>query len=502
MWKLFCFSVILLSFCVACNKSENHKFKIGVSQCSIDDWRSKMNAEMEREMLFHDNAILEIREQKDDNLKQIDDIQYFIDNDFDVIIVAPNESEAFTPVVKKAYEAGIPVIIFDRKIVGDTYTSYINLDNVGIGKAAAEYAHSLLGDTSPGHIIEITGLQASSPAQERHQGFVEGIANYPSLSLVSSVAGDWDYAKAYRLIDSLLNVYPETRLVYAHNDFMALGVDSLLREKGRRDIKVLGTDASPGQGLEAVRDGLIDATFIYPTEGHRILNVAFDILEGRPVEKIVNVPALTSVDKSNAEILLRQYSLLEDETDKVMMLDSLHSKLEQRHSTLSHYFNAVLVLAIVLGVFVILLALLFYRYYKLQKKLKLQNEQLIEERDKQIKLYAQLDTALSKGDDFYNRFISIIKTRFADASLNTESLAQEMNLGSAQLTRKIKALTNYTPVEILRNYRLEQARSMLLNSERNINEITFDVGFSSAAYLTKCFREHFGQTPSELRSRK
>lgn len=498
------YSILLLNLLIvgACSSKKEPEYKIGVSQCSSGEWRDKMNHEMHREMLFHDNAMLEIRSAEDDNDKQIADIQYFLDNDFDILIVAPNEVEAITPIVKKAYDNGTPVIIFDRRIDGDSYTAYIDLDNEGIGKAAAEYAYNLLKDSRKSQIIEITGLAGSSPATERHKGFIEELDRHPGLVLNSSVAADWVFDKAYSVMDSLLKIYPETALVYAQNDFMALGIDSLLNELGRKDIKLLGTDASPNQGLEAIIDGRIDASFIYPTEGQRIIKTAFSILEGEPYEKIVHIPALTSVDRWNAEILLRQYDLLRDETDKVLLLDKMNEEMEVRHRTLVHSLNAVLVLAIVLALSLFIIILVLIRNRKLQRELKEQNTLLIEERDKQLGMYQQLDSVLSKENEFYSQFMSIVKSQYGDSTLNTENMAQKLNLGGAQLTRKIKSLTNLTPVEILRNQRMETAKNLLLSTNKSVNEIAYEVGFTSPAYLTKCFREHFGLTPTEFREKK
>lgn len=491
---------LLCIISISCNKEREPRYKIGVSQCSSDEWRNKMNHEMLREMLFHEDSYIEIVSADDSNEKQTADIQSFIDRDFDIIIVAPNEGEALTPIVKKAYSAGIPVIIFDRRISGDSFTSYIDLDNKGIGIAAAEYSNSLFGNKKA-DIMEITGLLGSTPAQERHEGFIEGLQRYPNLTLVASLPGDWNREKAAEIADSLLKIYPDVELVYAHSDNMAIGVSNILKETGRRDIKILGTDASPGQGIEAVRDSIIDATFIYPTEGHRIIKTAFAILDGEPYKDTVHIPALTSVDRSNAEILLRQYELLKEETEKVLQLNEKNDELWMQHKSQSKFLHTVVTLAIILGVISILLLLLFIRNRKLQKELKEQNRILIEEKERQSKLYQQLDDVLTKEDDFYNNFITIIKTQYADSTLSTDSLAQKLNLGGAQLTRKIKALTHFTPVEILRNHRLEQARKLLLTTDKTINEITAAVGFSSAAYLTKCFREHFGVTPTEFRQK-
>lgn len=455
---------------------------------------------MRLEMLFHDDSSLEIVSAGDNNEKQTSDIQSFIDRKFDIIIVAPNEADALTPIIKKAYNAGIPVIIFDRRISQDYFTSYIDLDNEGIGYSAAQYASSMFPHNLKTKVLEITGLSGSTPAQERHRGFMEGLDSFPSLKLMASVDGAWDRERAYFIADSLLALYPDIKLIYAHSDNMAIGVSELLKEKGRDDIKILGTDASPGQGIKAVRDGVLDATFIYPTEGHRIIKTAFAILEGEPFEKVVHIPSLSSVDKSNAEILLRQNELLKDETAKVLLLDAENDKQEIRYKNLTRFSNTILVLAIVLALILFLFILLLIRNRKLQKELELQNKTLIEERDRQQKLYQQLDEVLVKEDDFYNQFINIIKTQFSDTSMSTDSIAHQLNLGPAQLTRKIKSLTHFTPVEILRNYRLEQTRHLLLSTDKTINEITSEVGFSSPAYLTKCFREHFGMTPTDLRN--
>lgn len=518
--------VVMMAFwalLIGCKEEKEAEYSIGVSQCSQDVWREKMNQEMRREMLFHNDSEIEIVSADDSNEKQIKDIESFIDRGFDLIIVAPNEAEALTPVVKKAYDAGIPVIIFDRRIEGDSYTSYIDLDNKGIGKAAAEYAHSLLGDKSESKVIEVTGLEGSSPARERHEGFVEGLKNFPSLKLASSVSGKWDREKAKQMGDSLLSLYPDIKLAYAHSDNMAVGLKQVFKERGRDDIKILGTDASPGEGIDEVIDGEIDATFIYPTEGHRIIRTAFAILNGEPFERTVHIPALTSVDKSNAEILLRQYELLNDETEKVLLLDSINDNLEKRHTSLSRFLHAVVTLAIILAVVLIITLVMFFRNRKLQKELKLQNkflEDLLLEKSSnpQNNLSEPVENGSEEHEEphsaadagegeqeevensFHQHFLTIIRTQYSNPDLNTEKMAQQMNLGAAQFTRKIKAITRNSPVEILRNYRLEKARKLLLTTDMNVNEITFSVGFSSAAYLTKCFREHFGTTPSELRA--
>ena len=163
---LFMTAFLLLISASGCK--DEKRYRIGVSQCSQDDWRNKMNDEIYREIMFHPEAEVEIRSADDNNDKQISDIRYFIDNKFDIIIAAPNEADAITPIIKEVYESGIPVIVFDRNINGDTYTASMDVDNYGIGKAAAQYARKLIG--KGGNVLEIYGLSGSTPAIQRHNG--------------------------------------------------------------------------------------------------------------------------------------------------------------------------------------------------------------------------------------------------------------------------------------------------------------------------------------------
>lgn len=206
---------------------EDRHYRIGVSQCSQDDWRQKMNDEINREIMFHPEAEVEIWSADDNNEKQISDIRYFVDNDFDIIIVAPNEADAITPIVKQVYESGMPVILFDRSINGDYYTAKMDVDNYSIGKAAAQYAHNLTGDG--GNVIEIYGLDGSTPAMQRHEGFCdEGKAL--GLNMLGSAHGNWNYEEAAEVADSLLAEHPDVDLIYAHNDRMAIAASEVAVE--------------------------------------------------------------------------------------------------------------------------------------------------------------------------------------------------------------------------------------------------------------------------------
>ena len=273
---LYLLGFLMLLPLVGC--SEDNHYRIGISQCSQDDWRTKMNDEIYREIMFHPEADVEIRSADDSNEKQIADIRYFLDNDFDIIIAAPNEADAITPIIEEVYNKGIPVIVFDRNINGDSYTALQVVDNYGIGKEAAQYAFSLTG--KGGRIIEIYGLSGSTPAIERHKGFMDEACKL-GLDIQGSGFGNWNNEDAALVADSLLTVYPDVDLIYAHNDRMAIAASEVADKKGIQ-VKVIGIDAAPEIGIKAVADGVIDATFFYPTEGYRLVKTALSSLNGEP----------------------------------------------------------------------------------------------------------------------------------------------------------------------------------------------------------------------------
>lgn len=238
------------------------------------------------EALLYDNLELEIRSAGGDSERQIADIRHFIEQGVDLLIVAPNEAIPVTPVVEEAYARGIPVIVVDRKILSDHYTAYIGADNYRIGKIIGEYVASQLGGR--GEVIELTGLSGSTPAIDRHQGFVNALKNHPGIRVLCSEDAHWLRSDAEVRADSLYRIYPEVDLVFAHNDQMALGAWQAARTHSRRSDRGRGRDrrtAGPGNGIEMVRSGVFKASFIYPTGGERIIATAAAILRGEPFER-------------------------------------------------------------------------------------------------------------------------------------------------------------------------------------------------------------------------
>ncbi len=419
--------VAALSLLPGCTKEK--VYRIGVSQCSEDDWRMKLNDEIQREIMFHEDASVEIRSADDDNARQIEDIRYFADNGFDILIVSPNEAEALTPVIREVYQKGMPVIIFDRNINDDSYTARIGVDDAGIGRAAASYALHLLGQGA--NAIEIYGLEGSTPAIGRREGFDE-VFLAGGGNILAGKAANWNKEDAIPLVDSLLGVYPDVDLIFAHNDRMAIGASEVARRLGRDNIRIIGVDAAPTIGIQAVADSVIDATFLYPTEGHRLIRTALAILKGEPYERETILPVASAVDLSNADILLLQNEALNDETAKMRILKAQIDDYWARHSSQTSLFYASIAIIVLLFGVVFLVLRVYWQHKRHQKVLLEQNHELEEERDKQRELNDKLQAATQSKLMFFTNVSHDLRTPLTLISEPVAQLAEARNITPQQ----------------------------------------------------------------------
>lgn len=422
--------VFLLLFVVSfCSCREDKTYRIAVSQCSSDDWREKMNEEVRREIMFHPEAEVEIRSGEDNSLKQIDDIRYFVENNFDIIIVAPNEADALTPVIDEVYNAGIPVIIFDRNINSESYTCFIGVDNHSIGAQAARYALHLVPQNA--RIMEIRGLDSSTPAANRRAGFAEVVDTEPSAKIVTTGEGKWNYDDAFRTADSLLNINSDINIIYAHNDRMAIAASEAAHRRGL-DPYVIGIDAAPTIGIPAVADGTIDATFLYPTEGNLIIETALAIVKGEPYERNIMLPVLAAVDSSNAAILLRQNESLNVETSHLKELKNQVDEFWLQHSAQTSLFYAVIAILVLVCVLLFMLLRAYWVRKNNQALLERQNKLLEHERDTQRSLNEQLETATQSKLAFFTNVSHDLRTPLTLIAEPVAELAAASNLSDEQ----------------------------------------------------------------------
>ncbi|MBR4740987.1 MAG: substrate-binding domain-containing protein, partial [Bacteroidales bacterium] len=307
------FALLLLTGCSGGKKS----LVIGVSQCSEDIWRTKLNAELQASAHFYGNVDVRFASADDDSGRQIAQIGQFVKDGVDLLIVSPNQVNTITPAVEAAFDAGIPVILFDRKIDSDKYTAFIGADNVEIGRILGNYAAKVLG--GKGRIVEIQGLEGSSPAIDRHNGFAEALEAYPGISVVASRYGGWLQEGGARAMQEFLEEGIAFDAVFAQNDRMARGAYEVLPDPA--GIPFFGIDAL-ADGIQDVIDGVLTATYLYPTSGDQVMEIAMHILSGEPFERENRLESLL-VDGQNARMQLiqeqvtaRQLAMVEDLNDK------------------------------------------------------------------------------------------------------------------------------------------------------------------------------------------
>lgn len=351
----------LLPACTADDyNAEQERFLIGISQCSDDNWRRKMNEELQREAAINHCVELEIRSANDNDQTQIDDIDYFIRQKVDLIIVAPNTTKAISPAIKRALDSHIPIILVDRSIDSEDPTAYIGANNFEIGEMVGEYVASRL--EHKGKVFEVTGLKESSPAKERHSGFVQALSDESGIELSKVVHCDWTYPSARRMAESLAPEMLEADLVFAHNDPMALGIQSVLDSiQPGNDVLIVGVDALPGpnMGAQWVKDKKLDASFIYPTRGDLVMETALKILRKEPYSKNIILPTAL-VDASNANILLMQAREIDTQTEKMMRLNELVDTFWDRYSIQKMFLIACIIIIVL---FIILLFVVLRSYH-------------------------------------------------------------------------------------------------------------------------------------------
>lgn len=341
--------LLMLPLFLSCGGSAKKQYVIGVSQCSEDVWREKLNEELRIAALYYNNVDLRIKSAYDDVKLQTEQINSFVDEGVDLLIVAPGQV-TISPAIDRAYEKGIPVIIFDRRTRSDKYTAYIGADNKEIGSSMAEYLAGAL--TSGGRILELSGLYSSSPAIERQQGFDSVVATRPGLEIVAQAHADWTEEGAFRVMDSLLSKsHPQFDCLFAHNDRMAMGARRAAAKHGLdiNSIQFCGIDAMPqnGGGMRLVTDGTLFASYIYPTRGDEVMQLAMNILTKKDYKR-ENQLSSALVTRDNARVLLMQ----NDETVRQQdHLTTLRSRIDQAASE----FNTQRIYLLVLLVFVVLL---------------------------------------------------------------------------------------------------------------------------------------------------
>ena len=432
-------SVVLFILALTSCKRDTPRYVIGMSQCSDDSWRHKMNDEILREAMFYEGVSVEIRSAHDDNRRQQGDIQYFIDKKVDLLIVTPNEAAPITPIVEEAFDKGIPVIVVDRKILSDKYTAFMGADNYEIGREVGKYLAAKLG--GKGNIVELTGLSGSTPAMERHQGFMSAISRYPDIHLLARADAAWEREPGRIIMDSLLRIYPKIDAVYSHNDRIAPGAFEAAEKLGRaKDIVFVGIDALPGKGngVELVLDSVLDATFIYPTNGDKVLEMAMNILEKKPFARETTMETAI-VDPINAPVMKLQTAHIAELDKKIETLNGRISGYLSRYANLQVVlYGSLLVLLLVAGLLLVAYKALRVKnrlnieLSKQKKQLEEQRDTLSEQRDQLIQLSHQLEEATHAKLVFFTNISHDFRTPLTLVADPVEQLLADKDLSGDQ----------------------------------------------------------------------
>jgi ribose transport system substrate-binding protein len=289
---LFVFiSLAMVSFAQAAKT-----YTVGMSQCNLGEpWRVQMNADIKAAAAQHPELKVIFNDAQNDTLKQRAQVEEFVSAKVDLLIISPKEAQPLTEPVARAFEAGIPVIVLDRAVLGDKYTCFIGADNKKIGKAAGQWIAKKLG--GKGKVVELKGLMTSIPGQDRHTGFREGIAG-TDIQVIFEADMKWLEPDARKEMESALSRFDHIDLVYGHNDPGAHGAYLAAKAAGRDGIKFVGIDALPQEGIAYVQQGILDATFRYPTGGAEAIDTALKIFKGETVPKKI-VLGTRLFDKSN-----------------------------------------------------------------------------------------------------------------------------------------------------------------------------------------------------------
>ena len=390
--------ILLLLVFVSCS---DRRTVIGVSQCSDDLWRQKVNREIKIGQYQYKNVDVVFASADNNGQRQARQIDSLVKAKVDLLVVAPSDVKTVAPAIERAYRAGIPVILYDRMIESTHYTAYIGTDNVAIGKEVADYlAHQLQGR---GTVVEITGERGSTPVADRHRGFMQGMKAFPQIQVVT-LEGDWNLAGAKKLMRQYMDAGKPVDAVFGHNDAEAWGAQQAAKEKNReKQMLFVGIDGLPGenQGVDLVGKGVMTASYIYPTKGETIVPLAMNILQSKPYKRM-NYFQSALVTAENAKLIDMQYKEIEDQTAD---LNTIYSSINE-YMKMYRWQKIINILAV--AVVVLLLIMIFYRRKVRREKEKL-NEQRKQMADDKIAFFTnvshQLRTPLTLVSGPLNRLM-------------------------------------------------------------------------------------------------
>ena len=426
---------------VSCKQKQGNKIKVGFSQAmTTDDWRKQMNSSMKIEASLRPEVELKISDANNNIERQIEDIERFISNKVDIIIVSPIQSKPLTAVVEKSIKAGIPVLVVDRKIDGENYTAYLGADNIEIGRIAARYiiSHS----KGSGKIIEITGANGSSPAYERSLGFEQIMNENKHFKVTNTIGGNWEGESVKEPLKAVLLQNSNIEYIFAHNDRMALSAWETAKTLGlEKKIKFIGVDAlnSVNGGIELVKSGVLDGTILYPTGGNEALKLALKIYNKEQFAKN-NILNTIVIDKNNAEIIENQMDKVDQQQ---AVIESQQSAINVQEKEYASQNNLVRLLSFFL---VIILSLTIYSIYSTisisRKKKQLESiNQTVIDQNNEIQEMAKIAERSNEAKlNFFTGLSHEFKTPITLIMSYVESLIENEKIKGTTLIDEVKLI--------------------------------------------------------------
>lgn len=489
MRNIFFCTCVLLIMLTGCT-SHQGRYKVGMSQCLDDAWRQKMNAEMDREILLHPDISLHRRVAYGNSILQCAQIDSFIKERVDVLIVSPNEAEEVRPAITRAFRAGIPVIIADRRVSGNEWTAFIGGDNYHVGTLMAEWVESIQRNSDhPLHVIEVCGMPGSMPEKQRHQGLTDGLQMMDGKGEQPIIVSLPGWQDAYKTVREYLRTHMDVEAIVAQNDLMAISAAQAVRDTkgyGKGSVHIMGVDGII-VGLQAIVDGDIECTALYPSRGDLLIQTAAQIIANEPYARD-SVLETIMIDATSAYPLLKQYQarLHDLETLKIVRMQA-----NSDWQTMRSERTLMIVIIVIVGLLLVL-AILFVVY--MQRRLQKEIDRKILPQLEEVQEAIQLNT---RDVAFAERMRQIVDDHLTDSRLNVEYLADALQMDRTQLFRRVKAITGKGPMEYIRERRLIRADEMLRTTDKTVKQIARELGFSNPGYFSKYYNDYFGHLPGQ-----
>lgn len=524
MMKLFCnrsvrkhilYGVLFVAGTVAaaifcgCSRHKAETFVVGVSIDFDDVWHNKMLDEIEQEAVLHPEVRLRISNACGDYALQGEQIKTLVDKGADLLIIGTGDPAYVAGALDYAAEQGVPVVINSHNPKVDTYTAYVGTDNRAAGRMMGEYLeeHARKAGCTAGHplrAIEVVGTMGSPAVDERYNGLHTYIQNHPEVEIAAVAKCVWQYDEARRQVDSLLHSLPDIDVIVAQSDIMAFGAyDAGKSCFPDRNFHILGVDALSGQGsgVEAILEGKIEASITNVSRGDLLVQTACDILHGKPYTRDVFLQPVL-VDQSSKRLMMRMSEEINNEGKVIktmqMRMDGLWGEADMLKNT-----NLVLTCCLVLLALLTGVVVMMFRYRLRVHKERTENAVALAKQQQQLdKISAELSrvqAVQSRNEKFMEHLQELIDKHLNNPDFSIEMLSSELGISRAQLFRKVKAMTGVTPVDLLRQIRLQKAKQMLRQTDLSVSEIAYSVGFTSSSYFAKCYKDFFGIAPKDNR---